>query len=359
MKFWNSLELHNSTQDVKDDIKLMNLKAHVKNKTFWALFVLVSGVSFIGAKNEAMSDPFRANMVNDANVSPAFSYFYDDHDAEKKVIEAVLDKKRAEVSAVKRWLGEKPKDIQYNINNFYADAKSGKIKLPFGMHMRKNLAYQEYQKNIYLSRLVQDANSTVSQGTKNYTYLQVSKKIGTLKEEDEKFRELIEPSKKILDKWGMFKSNDTIRELSKAIITLSRQPRSTINFLKELELEPKNAFSDIKAAMLNREYFYKFVNKKGSSYNIGMDTKWIQEEFKKVKAQKKKDCKKDLEAYESNKKVADKKEAALNIQIGKLNKGINLVHNLQTKVINYDKYASELEVVMTKLNKEGLVKWNN
>ncbi len=359
LKIWNSLEIHNSTKDVEDGMKSLLIKKKIRRFAFWTTLVIVSAFAFYGTLNAIKEDKFRANLIETKKVNPAMTFMYSKHEDEKKVLEAAIAEKQEEYLAIQKGLGSVPISGAYSFNDFLKDAKEGKVELNFGPHMRGNKAFREYQVNIYLSRLVQDKNQTVNLNNAAYTYTDISKKLRTERNKDKQLEMLRAPSVRILEKWNMFVSEDTIREMSKAIKKLDRLGLSYRNFYKELELDPDNAFDAIKNAMLAGKKQYEFINKKGGSYNTPMNTQWMFDEFELVRAEKEEARQKAYITYKEKEKKVSVEVNGIHAQIAELNRGVRLVQSLQTDVMNYESHEGNLTILMGELNKRGEISWNN
>jgi len=341
---FKSMELNKTTEDVDIDIKHLQVGQKLKSFSYYAGISLLSVGLYIGSLNYIKYDTFRADLIEKAQVNPFSTFFYSDYADELQKAITAKDEMNNKLVSLEREQRQ-AKRFSYKYRDFLSDIKSGKVYIDFDKFLKKPI--EEYMNAYFLAYVVQNQNSMVALGSKEYSYKDISVKVSKLNQEIA-LEKLNIPTKTILEALRMDLIDTNVKALSKALHKLSKLNYKNTAFYKSLELKA-DAREYIKIAILSNKSSIKL---NGAGYGQKIYLPQFKEAYQ-VQTSKEKVL------YDANKQKMEAKKMLLQTEVKNLEQNIQLVdsliraiNSLKTDVTNYD---INKELVETAL---GDLKWN-
>lgn len=342
---YNGLEINHNTEDIEHDIKYSLVGKRFKSFAFYLSVFAISGGVYFTTMSYIKKEPFRASLIKDLEVKPLMSLFYssfEDERIEAKELIATNEIKINELEAIVQGR----KRFTYSYDQFLNDVKEKKVIVNFDNVLDE--ALMQYMGTYFLEYLVKNQNDTLALGSKEFSYIDISRKVSELDRVDAIAR-LKKPVKMVLDSLEMNLNAINEEALTNALISLSSLPSSVTLFFKKLTLsrDGKKALSE---AILNAQRKYS-ISSNGSTKNIKLPT--LSKEYEKETAKQKVLFKSSIAKEETQREQNSLKLQELTSNQKKLRELVKYIQIHQNDVTKYDETKEIIENIL-----EG-IKWNS
>ena len=341
LKIFNNLEINKSTDDVETDIKYLNFKNKLKYYGFYALVVGASAYIYMGSLHSIEANSFNKQLIKQANVSPLMTLFYSDFSSEKQETTKEIQNNSKKITLLQAKIKQN-QNFSYPYSQFLNDVKSGKIDVDFDNILKK--AREKYMKAYFLATLTQDKKTTVKLGSKEYSYLAISKKLSTFDRQTLQ-KAIMIPVHVILLKLNLKATNDNVMALKSALRSLIYLNGSNLTFYKNLKIS-KNADNLLKKAVENDKQFFK-IQSGFLQENIALPT--LNSAYQKEKAIKKTEYNSKLKQMKADNLKHRKAIEKLSVKVEKEKELVQAINRLQNNVSNYDSNKKVVEKIIKEI----------
>ena len=337
IELFKELEINRNTKDVDNVYKHLNFELYVKQYLFVFGIGFLSFWIYLQVLNSIKENEFRAKLIEKAHVSPIASIFYDDYSEEREKAIQEAQKLRDQLvdlrSATSRRGGS---SFYYSYSDFVSDVKSGKVKVNFAKEYKEQI--DEYLKSYFLSYLTQNENKKIQLGSKQYTFIAISKKVSGLPKK-EALEKLRVPADSILGDIDMPKTEENIKALTNAIYILANLDGRSTKFHKNLKID-NNALAKVKEAFYNQK---SNIELHSDGYIRRIAIPELYDLYKAQKVLAKKHHAQTLAERKRKYSEAALKEKAIRKQLAQIETLLQDINRLQEDVSKYDELEEKIE----------------
>lgn len=344
-KYFNifqTMEINQSTDDVKADVKHLNFGTKAKFFSYYAIVAIAGLAIYQSGVSSIKEDTFKKQLIEKANYSPASAYLANSYSDELAAAEEKYNLLYSELSKLDNLKGGMNR-FSYTSKTFYQDVKiDTDLKEKVDKLIMESSSYDEYMQYYFKSYLANNSELKIKLGDNEYSYFQISKKIATLKE-SEAIEKLQIPAKAILETLNLSQSDKLIKTLSIAIHSISQS--NLFEMYKNTKVSP-DALKSIREGMAkgSRYISYKsrYLNERVSIPNL--KTLYLATLKAKKKAY-------NLEKVEFDKNLAENKLkiAKLDQETKTLSVLIRQIKNLRADAKNYPTNKEIVENTLSKV----------
>jgi hypothetical protein len=344
IEVFKTAELNRNTEDVDQDLKHLHISETIKYRAYYLFFIALGFWLYFYGIGVIKEDPFRKELIIEANVSPIMTFLYSDYKTEKEKAEKEKESLQKKIIVLYK-KNKETKPFHYEYTRFLNDVRSNGMAINFEKILEKDIP--AYMEKYFLSYLEKNKENNISIRGKEFTLLAISEKVKPLQKFDA-FEKLKLPATVILDSLKMKQNKTNIDALSNSLYRLSSLDYRNATFYKNVNID-KNATKALSSAILNNKTKYLFDSK---LYTSSINLPNLQNEYKKQYKIEKEKYQKTKEKREAKREVNKKNAEKIKTKIDLLSSLIQQIKNLQINVVDYKQNKETVEKIL------GELKWN-
>ena len=337
LKIYKDLELNKSTEDVEADIKQLQLSTKVKYYGYFATVSILGIAIYSSLLGSIKSDPFKATLIDKLNVSPAMTYFYSNYSSDLEKAEKYNELLNSKISDLKKQQIHQ-KAFSYKYNDFLNDVRANQSSLEFSIILNEQVS--KYMEAYFLAFLQQNKDKTITLGSNEYNFIDISKRVQTL-DKVEALEKLKIPAQMILDKYleDISKKEENLNILSNALYSLSNLNYQDANFFNDLKI-PATALQELKTYLLKGDSTYSLIS---NGYKQTIKLPKLDTNFEKEYTIKKSEYEKNISSFEEKQKAILENISNLQIEQDKVSLLIYSINKLKSDIKNYKTNKEDVE----------------
>ena len=334
---FKSMELNKTTEDVEADIKHLQFGTKLKYYGYYFAVAVVGIGIYSSLISNIKEDPFRATLIKELNVAPLFSYFYSDYSSELEKANAYKDLITKKINELQKQQIHS-KGFSYKYDDFLNDVRANQSSLEFSIILNEQVS--KYMEAYFLAFLQQNKDKTITLGSNEYNFIDISKRVQTL-DKSEALEKLKIPAQMILDKYleDISKKEENLKILSNALYSLSNLNYQDANFFNDLKI-PATALEELKTYLLKGDSTYSLIS---NGYKQTIKLPKLDTYFEKEYTIKKSEYEKNISSFEEKQKAILENISNLQIEQDKVSLLIYSINKLKSDIKNYKTNKEDVE----------------